>query len=499
MQSTTPLFIFEIANNHMGDVEHGLSIINNLAAAVSSKRVQCAIKFQYRDLQTFIHPEFSDRLDIKYIKRFRDTALTAESFLSLKAQAESLGFMTICTGFDEASIDLIKEHQFAAIKIASCSLTDWPLLERIALTDLPLIASVGGSSFEDIDRVVSFFDHRGKDLSLMHCVAQYPTPNDHLLLNQIDLLRKRYPGIPIGFSTHEHPEELVPVQMAVAKGASILERHVGLKTEKYPLNAYSSTPEQAAAWVDAALSALRMCGVTDRRSDFGADELAELYALRRGVFVKQSVKAGARIELGNCLLAIPTQPGQFTANDLSKYSDLVAAEDIPAGTLVGKNNAQIVDRRKSVHQIVDRLHAYIKESNIPLPNRSDMEISHHYGIDKFFEIGATLLNFVNRSYCKKVIVLLPGQSHPEHHHKVKEETFLVLHGSMTISLDGVEQSAKAGDMILVESGVKHWFATTTGVIFEEISSTHLAEDSFYTESSIQNNKDRKTYVTHWIQ
>ena len=59
-------------------------------------------------------------------------------------------------------------------------------------THKPIIASVAGVALEDIDKVVSFFQHREKDLTLLHCVAEYPTANANLQLNQIDLLRERY-------------------------------------------------------------------------------------------------------------------------------------------------------------------------------------------------------------------------------------------------------------------------------------------------------------------
>ena len=65
---------------------------------------------------------------------------------------------------------------------------------------------MAGVALEDIDKVVSFFEHREKDLTLLHCVAEYPTANDHLQLNQIDLLKERYRPLPIGYSTHEEPD-----------------------------------------------------------------------------------------------------------------------------------------------------------------------------------------------------------------------------------------------------------------------------------------------------
>ena len=67
------LFIFELANNHMGDVEHGLRIIDEFSALTRDYDFAFAIKLQFRELDTFIHPDFQGRTDIKYIKRFSET------------------------------------------------------------------------------------------------------------------------------------------------------------------------------------------------------------------------------------------------------------------------------------------------------------------------------------------------------------------------------------------------------------------------------------------
>ena len=142
-----PLFIFEMANNHMGDLAHGLRVIREFAKVKEEYReFNFAFKFQFRNIDTFIHPDYKDRMDLKYVKRFTETRLTREQFSILKQEAENHGFISVCTGFDEDSISLIEEMDFEVIKIASCSFTDWPLLNRIAETDMPIIASTAGST-----------------------------------------------------------------------------------------------------------------------------------------------------------------------------------------------------------------------------------------------------------------------------------------------------------------------------------------------------------------
>lgn len=96
-------------------------------------------------------------------------------------------------------------------------------------------------------------------------------------------------------------------------------------------------------------------------------------------------------------------------------------------------------------------------------------------------------------------MLVPGQRHPAHLRKVKDETFLVVHGSVVMDLNGVVRDYRTGDLIVVERGVEHSFHSEAGVVMEEISSTHAKEDSFYSDSAIPSTANRKTRVTYWLE
>ena len=149
-----PLFIFEMANNHQGSVEHGKRIIRELKEVCREFEADFdfAVKFQFRDLDTFIHPAYKRREDIKNVKRFMDTRLSMEQFQELYDEVKACGFKAICTPFDEPSVDHIVEMRFDYLKIASCSATDWPLLEKVAQAGLPVIASAAGTDMEDLKK-----------------------------------------------------------------------------------------------------------------------------------------------------------------------------------------------------------------------------------------------------------------------------------------------------------------------------------------------------------
>jgi len=489
------LFIFELANNHAGDLKHGIDIIREISKISRKYDFKFGFKLQYRDLNTFIHPDFKARTDIKYVKRFQETRLSSEGLKTLKDEISKAGFIPICTAFDEKSVGLIEKHDFSIIKIGSCSFTDWPLLERIAQTDLPVIASTGSATLAEIDQVATFFEHRNKNFCIMHCVGEYPTKRSNLQLNQIDLLRGRYPGIAIGFSTHEEPDNTDSIKIAIAKGAKVFERHVAIDSQKYPINAYSSTPGQIDKWLQSAQDAYQMDGLEEGRYQITEKERNDLRGLKRGVFAKVNLKKGEKLTKDNVFYAIPCKEGQLVANDISKYIEYTLDNGLGANEAVNSNDLKIRNLREKVLKIIKELKEVILKSHIALPDKIDLELSHHYGIDRYEEWGAAILNCINREYCKKLIILLPGQKHPFHHHLKKEETFQVLFGSMDVVIGKGNKSLKAGDMLTVERKVKHNFSSQEGVIFEEVSTTHYKDDSFYEDEKITNNPQRKTEMT----
>jgi len=491
------LFVFDMANNHIGNVEHGLKIIREIHSVAKGFDFQFAIKFQYRHLDTFIHPAYKTSSDFKYVKRFSETRLTDGELIRLKKEADKSGFISMCTPFDENSVDKIIKYNFDIIKVASCSFTDWPLLEKISQTDKPIIASTAGASVEDIDKVVVFLEHRRKKFAIMHCVGEYPTATEHLNLNQIDFFRTRYPNVPIGYSTHEDPNNVDAVKMALAKGATIQERHVGVVTEKYQANAYSSTPEQIRKWLMSAKEALKMCGISNKRREISKKEKKDLQGLMRGVFARERITKGEKITPENTFFAIPNFKDQLVANNMSKYSEFIAQKDIePAGPIFAKD-ISARDIREQVLNIIRKVKGMLVESKVHLPHMLQFELSHHYGIDRIEEWGAIIINCINREYCKKLIIMLPGQRHPPHTHKKKEESFQILSGELKLSLEGEEKVYGPGDIVTVERDVLHSFGSEKGAIFEEVSTTHYPDDSYYEDAAILENQDRKTEMTFW--
>jgi sialic acid synthase SpsE/quercetin dioxygenase-like cupin family protein len=494
-----PLMVLELANNHMGDWNHGISIIKELNKVTNKyKNFNFAIKTQYRNLDNLIHPSYRKDYSYKYIKRFDETVLTEKHLLQLTMEIENNGFIKICSPFDEYSVDLAVQHNYDILKIASCNCQDWPLIEKIASTDKPIIISTAGATLEEINKVILFLTHREKDFCLCHCIGEYPTKDSNLNLGQIDVFKREYPNIKIGFSTHENPDNYDSIKIAIAKGATVFERHIGLKTEKYDLNAYSSTPEQIDKWLESAESAYTMIGECDKRIETSEKEQKDLIGLMRGVYAKKDIKEGEYVTPENVFYAMPNFDNQLLTKNLSKYNKIKCTVPIKKDEPILYNTIDCINMKKDVENIIRDVNSIIINSNVFLPNQVNFELSHHYGIDNFRKIGATIVNCINnKEYCKKIIIVLPNQSHPEHYHNIKHESFMILYGTIIMNLNGTDIECYPGDILTVERGVKHSFRSNEGCIFEEVSTTHVIGDSYYTDNNILKNTDRKTTLTYW--
>ena len=313
------LFVLELANNHLGSLERGLKIVAEFAQVVRFNNVRATIKLQFRDVDSFIHRDFVDRKDLRYVKKTLETRLTDEDLATLVRAIRQAGFTATATPFDERSVDLCVELGIPIIKLASSDLNDWVLIEKIARTKKPVVVSTGGSSLKDVDDIVTFFANRNIPLGINHCVSLYPTEDSELELNQIDFLCNRYPENTIGFSSHEYSNWSNSMLIAYAKGARMFERHIDIQTEGLKVSPYCSLPHQVDEWFRAFHKAKEMCGAPGTQKRIPPKkEIEYLDALVRGVYAKADLPEGHCLMDDDVYLAIPLQKGQLSCRELMR-------------------------------------------------------------------------------------------------------------------------------------------------------------------------------------
>ena len=491
----SPLIVADLANNHSGDMKLAHEMITELAQLQINFGFKIVVKFQYRDLDTYIENSYKGSKNFKFISRFESTRLSWDEFLELTNLAKSRGLLTAATPFDEASIKKVGEHKHDILKIASASSNDWNLLEKSIEQKLPMIVSLGGLNDYEIEKVVTFLKHRQADFALMHCVALYPTKDKNLNLHRIGQLKNKY-SVVTGYSTHENPKNNLAGPLALAAGAKILERHYAKEIPGVSINDYSSERNEFEIW----LGSLRQAQDQIFDSEF-EDSLTQqkttLRQLQRGLYALKDIDKGEEVSLANTYAAIPVQTGQFTSNEFSIRTQLLTNRKIVKGEPITFSDILLHNKFSVIERILSETRTLVNSAGLILGPDKDVEISHHYGVENFYRFGAILIPIINREYAKKIVVMRENQTHPEHFHKKKEETFIIITGILKVVLNDQQKVLNPGDVLLIPRESKHLMTALTDCVFEEISSTNFSDDSFYSDS--QNiNQSRKTLISLWF-
>jgi sialic acid synthase SpsE len=292
-----PLIIFELANNHQGSPSLARQIVEALTRTKKpyESLFEFAVKFQFRDIQSFIDPDADPAVN-KHVSRFRSTQLCDGDWANLTEQVRQDGYVVITTVFDESSVDKARRLGISTLKIASCSAQEWPLIQKAAHASDHLIVSTAGLGLDQVDALYSFLRHECRGgFTLLHCAGVYPAPLESIKLETVRRFRKRYPRARIGYSGHEAPEAHNVSATALAVGAEVIERHVGLATPEKPLNAYSLDIPYVNEWLMMLREAALLLGEAKGSDYSNLAEHASLAELRRGVFASQHLSPNMEI------------------------------------------------------------------------------------------------------------------------------------------------------------------------------------------------------------
>ena len=310
------LFVLEIANNHWGSLNRGIKIIRDFARVVKKNKIKAAIKFQFRDVDNFVHSNYKESEEIRYVNKTIKTKISWQDMKVMTDEVSKNGMLTMATPFDEFSILKCKELNLDLVKIASSDAKDKNLIREISNLNIPTIASSGGCFLENLDWMYDFFKKSNVPFALNHCVSLYPSEDNQLELNQIDFLKNRYKDIVIGFSTHEYTSWDYSMMIAYAKGARTFERHIDINYNDVPVSKYCSLPSQVDVWFKAFHKAKELCGYTeDKVRSIKNEELEYLDKLVRGVYFKESMQSNSVVTLEDVYYAIPKLEGQISCQE----------------------------------------------------------------------------------------------------------------------------------------------------------------------------------------
>ncbi|MFP4469400.1 MAG: N-acetylneuraminate synthase family protein [Bacteroidales bacterium] len=231
--------IGEIGQNHNGSVEIAKQLIDEVARPSiddlfgTRLKPMDAIKLTKRDL----NEELSKSAMLKPYNNpnsFGKTYGEHRAFLELDeeqhlelyryAKEKNLDVVeTLCSG---GCLNLLNYFIPDRLKVASRDLTNLPLLEKMAETKIPIILSTGMGGKKELDNALNIITKYHTDISILHCLSQYPAEYQNINLRTITYLKKQYPQFRIGYS--DHSIGIVVPAVAVGLGAEIIEKHITL-------------------------------------------------------------------------------------------------------------------------------------------------------------------------------------------------------------------------------------------------------------------------------
>ncbi len=229
--------IGEIGQNHNGSVELAKVIIDLASRDIFDEvfgnqlKGMDAVKLTKRDLKQ----ELSQSQMLKSYSTphsFGNTYGEHREFLELNdeehfevykyAKEKGLDFVeTLCA---TGCLTMLKLFTPDKLKVASRDLTNLPLLNALAETKIPIIVSTGMAGKKELDDAIDVITKHHSNLSILHCVSQYPTEPKNVNLKTITYLLKNYSDYTIGYS--DHTIGIATPVAAVAMGAEIIEKHI---------------------------------------------------------------------------------------------------------------------------------------------------------------------------------------------------------------------------------------------------------------------------------
>jgi N-acetylneuraminate synthase len=324
--------IAEIGSVHDGNFASAKKLI-----ALAKKCGADAVKFQthiasaetLRDAP--MPPYFKGEPRYEYFER---TGFSLAQWKKLRAYADKVGIEFMSSPFSIEAVDLLEQVGVKRYKIPSGEITNIPFLKRVGSTRKPVILSSGMSSWDEIDEAVTVFRKTKNKLTILQCTTEYPCPPEHVGLNILTEMRKRY-RIPVGISDHT----LTPFASlaAVTLGAEIVEKHLTSSRTLYGSDAkHSLEPEEFRLMVDGIRAIEKMLRSPVKKS-------AKPYAHMKEIFEK-SVVTVKHIPRGKTIDASMLgckKPGTgIPAREFDSLIGKKAARDLPPDTLLTKSDFQ---------------------------------------------------------------------------------------------------------------------------------------------------------------
>lgn len=318
--------IGEIGQNHNGSVDIAKLLVELMSRPVKEEvfgidlKPMDAVKLTKRDLSEELSASQMNRV-YDSPNSFGKTYGEHREFLELNdtehfevykhAKLHGLEFVETLCGIGCLSVLKLFTPDF--LKVASRDLTNLPLLEVMAETKIPIILSTGMSGKKELDEALEIITKYHSNISILHCVSQYPTHPDNLNLKTITYLKKHYSQYRIGFS--DHTIGISAPIVAVGMGAEIIEKHVTIDRKMKGTDQIGSLgPDGVNRMIRDIRIAERWLGIEDLYID--KDVKSAKIKLERSIATKRNLRVGEIITEKDIQMLSPGDGYKWSEKDL---------------------------------------------------------------------------------------------------------------------------------------------------------------------------------------
>jgi sialic acid synthase len=334
--------IGEIGQNHNGSVDIAKLIID-LASRTpkdelfgTSLKKMDAIKLTMRDLDYELSESQMNRpydsphsFGKTYGAHRAFLELSFEEHLAIHNYAKSKGLDVVETLCAPGCLNILNFFAPDYLKVASRDLTNLPLLERMAEARIPMILSTGMGGEKEIDQALEVITKEHNQISILHCLSQYPAEHGNINLLSITRLLERYPEFTIGYSDHS-VGIMVPVA-AVALGAKMIEKHITIDRDM------KGTDQKGSLGPDGVIRMVRDIRILEQA--MGEKEIkidtsvsAAREKLERSIAANKRLEKGHKISEADIILLSPGDG--FKWHERSQVIGKVVNEPIPAKEII---------------------------------------------------------------------------------------------------------------------------------------------------------------------
>lgn len=344
-----PIYIIgEIGQNHNGSVDIAKLIVDLVSRPIKEEtfglklKPMNAVKLTKRDL--------SEELSVSQMNRIYDSPnsfgrtygehrafleLSDEEHFEVYKYSKSKGLDFVETLCSKGCLSLLKLFVPDYLKVASRDLTNLPLLVALAETKIPIILSTGMAGKKELDEALKVITRYHDNISILHCVSQYPTHPENLNLRTIIYLKKHYSQYTIGFS--DHTIGIAAPVVAVGMGAEIIEKHVTIdRRMKGTDQAGSLGPDGVNRMVRDIRYTEMSLGIEDIYIDKSVT--SSKTKLERSIASKHVIKAGEIIKEEDVHMLSPGDG--FKWNEKEKVIGHAAVREIKANEVIYKDDIE---------------------------------------------------------------------------------------------------------------------------------------------------------------